>query len=132
MKQIKKVLNEELPRSSKGMNNEEQLFQFFASHGGYKEVDPDYLEEVTDYANFIKGKVSSESWKSVLLYMKKAATYQAAYSTIKTLANVLGADGGSYTKGILVKDLKLGLANLVSNGELTIKGSRAYSSNNRG
>lgn len=121
-----KNLKEELPRTTKGMKTDEEIYKFFASAGGYKEPDPAVLRQVTNNANFIKTSVSPESWKSVLTYMKKAATYQAARYTLNNLADVLRGD----SKGILVKDLKLGLGNLVTNGELIIRGSRAFAASN--
>lgn len=122
---LRDIMNENLPRSTKGMTTDDEIYTFFASSGGYKEPDPDILEKITNNANFIKRSVSPESWKSVLTYMKKAATYQAAHYTLNLLADVLRGN----TKGILVKDLKLGLANLISNGELVIRGSRAFKTN---
>lgn len=125
MKILKSLL--EAPTSSKGMKTDDEIIRFFATHAGYKELDDQYHSKVLKIVNYIKANVSQDSWKSVLNYLKRAGSYQDALYPLKQIADILGQDP-SYTKGILIKNLKHGLSNLIQNGELEIKGVRAYKS----
>lgn len=125
---IRRIVQEEtgnLPRTTKGMTTDDQIIDFFVTHGGLKDFDPIYSSEVREVTDYLKKHITSDSWKSVLGYLKRAGTYQNALWPLTQIANTLGLDK-THTKGVLVKDLKLGLANLITNGELVIRGSRAY------